>query len=40
MSGKYFNKGVKALQILVMSQGKLLTKSQSLEEEMTIAEIH
>ena len=35
-SGKYFNKGVKALdaQILVMSQGKLLTKSWSLEEEM------
>jgi len=35
-SGKHFNKGVKApdAQILVMSQGKLLTKSWSLEEEM------
>jgi hypothetical protein len=33
-SGKYFNKGVKRLmlQILVMSQVNLLTKSWSLEE--------
>ena len=35
-SGEYFNKGVKVrgAQILVMSQGKFLTKSWSLEEEM------
>ena len=35
-SEKYFNKGVKALdaQILVMSQGKILTKSWSLKQEM------